>query len=107
MLKNAVFDKANVELDKFTPFIKSTIIINTESTESDANAITAVIKNVFNKRFSFCLFAITIAKYMIDKNIKNSIIINITNKINTNNIDILSEITVEIIIFKKLAVDGE
>ena len=78
MIKNAELERTSVELEIFTPQIKSTTNITTESAESELKAITAVYIKECKTFLSFDLYPIIIEKNIIAIYIKNSTIINKT-----------------------------
>lgn len=65
-------DKTRFELVIFIPLINSTINMQIARIARATNAQAAAIKNVFNFLPSFDLYATTIEKLMIERNIKNS-----------------------------------
>ena len=96
----ALFENTKIELDKLIPLITKTITIMIESMVIEANAIAIVIKNVFKTRCSFDLYATTIEKKIIDKNIKNSIMIRTMNKVKIKTSEKFPDIRLERKIFK-------
>ena len=81
ILKNAVLDNTRVDDVRLTLFISSTITITIVRIVSDAKDEIVAIKNVLRSLFSLDLYAKTIEKNIIDKNIKNSTTTNIINKV--------------------------
>ena len=71
-LINTWFGRISVEDDRLKPLIERTIIMIIDRIVNDANDIKAVIKKAFNTLCSLDLYAVTIAKKIIDINIKNS-----------------------------------
>ena len=95
-LINVDFDKINCELERFTPLINNMAIKTTERIERDTKAIAAVSKKAFKTLFSFCLYAITTEKKIIERYIKNSIIMRIITTAKKTDTDKLPVTIVEI-----------
>lgn len=96
ILINAVLERANVDTERLTPLIKSTIIIKIDKTVIATKASAAVIKKALRNLFSFVLFANTIEKQIIEINIKNSTITKIIKSKRMQNKENSPTTTVEI-----------
>lgn len=96
MLKNALFERMSVVLERLIPLSNRTIIIIIAKTARDAKAMAAVIKNDFKILWSFALCPTTIPKKIIERNIKNSTIINAMKSVNIKPTEKLPEIRLEI-----------
>ena len=107
MLISAEFDRINVDVVSFMPLIERMMIMISESTINDAKAIAVVIKNAFKILCSFDLYAKTMLKYMIERNIKNSTITRIINNVSNNPTEKFPATRVESIIFMFVKNVGE
>ena len=74
-LTKAAFESTSDDAESLTSLTTKTITSTTASAINAANDIAIVIKKALNALRSFCLYATTIEKYMIERYIKNSTII--------------------------------